>query len=79
MATTLVFITAVTGNLANYLAGGKGGAGGGEDSYGWVYDIDKVESLPCYLLPHPSLLPPPQHTHTCTIQAPWLSSSKGWE
>eukprot|EP00873_Tetraselmis_striata_P044142 jgi/Tetstr1/464406/TSEL_009199.t1 len=42
VATTLIFITAVTGNLANYLSGGEGGASGSKGEYGWVYDIDKV-------------------------------------
>jgi hypothetical protein len=47
----VIFITAVTGNLAYYLA--LGSSASEEKSMDWVYDIDKVH-FP--LLPTPLLL-----------------------
>ena len=51
IATTLVFVTAVTGNYASYVSYHRAHAGaGGSEEQAWYYDIDKVLHPPTVLL-----------------------------
>lgn len=42
VATTLVFVSAATGNFASWLAWQRGAQGGEKRDGGWYYDVDKV-------------------------------------
>ncbi len=46
IATTLVFVTAVTGNYASYVSyKHKHASATGSETQAWYYDIDKVSSI----------------------------------
>lgn len=54
IATTLVFVTAVTGNYASYVSyHHKHAAATGSETQAWYYDIDKVLPL-CPSIPFPA-------------------------
>lgn len=55
IATTLVFVTAVTGNYASYVSyHHKHASSTGSETQAWYYDIDKVMlSSPCLFLAPP--------------------------
>ena len=48
IATTLVFVSAVTGNYASYLSYRSKHAGGAATQQVWYYDINKASSGPCW-------------------------------
>ena len=71
IATTLVFVTAVTGNYASYVSyNHKHAAATGSETQAWYYDIDKV--LPLYLFHSlPSTDCHLKDFKLCTSFCPW--------
>ena len=45
IATTLVFVTAVTGNYASYVSHNRHQTKTGSETQAWYYDIDKASCL----------------------------------